>query len=229
MSTLTAIITSEAFLNGFFTLLGIVVTAILAPIIVDKVKAKKSGAEEKPLPKLEDHHIFSRIEMLRNYISVKFTLQNKGKELVFKDLLLNYLSIWEKGLKELAQEIETMDVESDEVMKVKIQTVIMKNFNKNSAEFSNYYKSTSYTSDEQRCLMVVMDKFNSWNYARTDSLCNSLMNICTCEFYPTKEIKSAVIFDTYINLFTDMISDAEQTISQLNGDLRGLVFRGVTL
>lgn len=127
---------------------------------------------------------------------------------------------------ELAHKLDGLD---DNISSTELQAIIMKCFNDGTKEFSNYYKNDRYTESERRCLDTVMNKFNSWNYQRVQSLGESLMSICNSQFYSTKTIKSAVIFDMYIQLFVDMTNDAEQTIGSINGDMRGLVFRGVTL
>lgn len=206
-----------AIVTGVFGIIGMFVTYFLSS---GKKKDKGDAVS------LKNHHIFSRAEMLRIYISAKFTLPNKGKELVFKDMLLNYIKIWEDLLMELANKLDDLD---DDIGSSALQAIIMKCFNDGMKEFSNYYKNEHYTASEQRCLDTVMSKFNSWNCQRVQSLGESLMSICNSQFYSTKTIKSAVIFDMYIQLFVDMTNDAEQTIGSINGDLRGLVFRGVTL
>lgn len=206
-----------AIVTGVFGIIGMFVTYFLSSGKKDKKNSVIS---------LKNHHIFSRSEMLKTYISAKFTLPNKGKELVFKDMLLNYIKIWEDLLMELANKLDELD---DDIDQTTLQTIIMKCFNDGSKEFNNYYKNDHYTESEQRCLDTVMSKFNSWNCQRVQSLGGSLMSVCGSQFYSTKTIKSAVIFDMYIQLFVDMTNDAEQTIGSINGDLKGLVFRGVTL
>ena len=207
-----------AIVTGLFGLAGMYFTYLLEP--------KKKKGKEEVRPSLKNHHIFSRTEMLRNYIEMKFTLPNKGKELVFRDMILNYIKIWEKELAKLAEQLEEV---SDDVNSTEFQAIIMKSFNNGTHEFTNYYKNSSYSLDEQQCLGLVMAKFNTWNYQRVQSFGNSLLSVCNSQFYSTKTIKSAVIFDMYIQLFVDMANDAEQTIGSVNGDLTGLIFRGVTL
>lgn len=206
-----------AIVTGIFGIIGMFVTYFLS----SGKKESKCGTVS-----LKNHHIFSRSEMLKTYILAKFTLPNKGKELVFKDMLLNYIKIWENLLMELAHKLDGLD---DNISPTELQAIVMKCFNDGTKEFSSYYKNDQYTENERLCLDTVMNKFNSWNYQRVQSVGDSLMSICNSQFYSTKTIKSAVIFDMYIQLFVDMVYDAEQTMGSINGDMRGLVFRGVTL
>lgn len=205
-----------AIITGVFGLIAIVLTWFLG---------KKPRTKEQ-MPKLERHHIFTRLDTLKNHINVNFSLPNKGKEVLFKDMLLTNLDIWKENLKELAV---ILDETCDSMDAVTFQNTILNHFEKGLNEFSSYYKGQGYTYDEQLSLDLVMAKFNRWNYPRINSFRDTLMIVCTSQFYLDHRIKSAVILDMYISLFVDTISDAESTIGEINGDLRGLVFKGITI
>lgn len=199
-----------------------IITTILAWFL-----GKRNNQHEKTdAPKLANHHIFTRLEMLKNHIDVNFTLPNKGKEVLFKDMLLNNLSIWKLNLTELALKLDDM---SENVDLVTFQNTILNHFEKGLNDFSNYYKTQGYTYDEQVSLDLVMAKFNRWNYPRINCFRDTLMIVCNSQFYLDYRIKSAVIMDMYISLFVDTMSDAESTIGEINGDLRGMVFKGITI
>ena len=187
-------------------------------------KPKNNSKEQTP--KLERHHIFTRIETLKNHIEMSFTLPNKGKELLFKDMLINNLEVWKDNLTDLAH---TLDETCESMDAVTFQNVILNHFEKGLNDFSMYYKTQAYTYDEQVSLDLVMAKFNRWNYPRIDAFRDTLMIVCNSQFYLDHKVKSAVIMDMYISLFVDTISDAESTIGEINGDLRGMVFKGVVI
>ena len=208
------------FVAGVFGILSIIVGAVVSK----KQKSKKQ--EEAHLPKLVEHHIFARIEMLKNHIEVSFTLPNKGKEALFKDLLINNLEVWKHNLKELAEEL---DGNCEELDITSFQNTILGKFEEGLYSFSSYYKTKDYTYDEQVALDIVMAKFNKWNYPRVKAFRDTLMIVCTSQFYLDHCVKSAVIMDMYISFLVDIIGDAESTIGEINGDLRGLVFRGITI
>lgn len=210
--------TYAAIATGFFGILTLVVGAI--------VNAKKGKKEISTIPKLVDHHIFARIEMLKNHIEISFTLQNKGKEALFKDLLLNNLDVWKNNLKDLAVVLDDLDENTESMV---FQNTILSRFEDAINSFNNYYKLQDYTYDEILSLDLVMAKFNRWNYPRIKAFRDTLMIVCTSQFYLDYHIKSAVIMDMYISLFVDTISDAESTIGEINGDLKGMVFKGITI
>lgn len=202
------------------------VFGIVTPVTLWYLNSRRKEKATPAMPKLVDHHVFMRIEMLKNHIDVNFTLPNKGKELLFKDLLLSNLSVWQANLKELA---ETLDQSCDAMDAMTFQNTILHYFSKGLSEFGDYYKSQGYTYDERVGLDLVMAKFNKWNYPRINSFRDTLMIVCNSQFYLDHRVKSAVIMDMYISLFVDTISDAESTIGEINGDLKGMKFRGVII
>lgn len=187
---------------------------------------KKSGEEEKEYPKLTDHHIFTRLAILKNQVEMSFTLKNKGKEALFKDMLLTHLDVWGDNVMKLATQLEECDNDIDGIT---FENIILNHFEKGLKDFSNYYKNSNFTYDEQVGLDLVMAKFNKWNYPRTKMFRETLLVVCNSQFYMSQKVKSAVILDMYISHFVDTISDAELTINDINGDLKGLVYKGITI
>lgn len=198
----------------------------LATIVLTWCLSRKPKEKRITTPKLEGHHIFTRLDTLKNHIDVNFTLPNKGKEILFKDMLITNLNVWNTNLRALAIEL---DNKCDQMDSVEFQNTILGHFEKGLQEFASYYRTQNYTHEEQIGLDLVMAKFNKWNYPRVNSFRETLMIVCTSQFYLDHRIKSAVILDMYISFFVDTISDAESTIGEINGDLRGIVFRGVTI
>lgn len=207
-----------AIITGVFGLIG-----GAGKIIFDKRKARNT---EDNSPRLVNHPIFARLDMVKNHISMSFELKNKGKQEVFKDLLNSNIDIWSCVLKDLATELDILPSSIDSV---ELSAIIMKHFENGIREFNGYYRISRYTIDEQKCLDIVMAKFNKWNYPRIQTTHDRLQSICTSPFYADSKIKSAVILDLYLSYFIDILDDAESTLNELNGDLKGLVFRGVVV
>lgn len=157
---------------------------------------------------------------------MSFTLKNKGKEAMFKDMLLMHLDIWGDNVMKLATQLEECD---DDIDGITFENIILNHFEKGLKDFSNYYKNSNFTYDEQVGLDLVMAKFNKWNYPRTKMFRETLLVVCNSQFYMSQKVKSAVILDMYISHFVDTISDAELTVNDINGDLKGLVYKGITI
>lgn len=209
-----------ATVTGSFTIGGMVVKYYL-----DR-KEKQAAKHKLAPPLLVNHPVFSRLEMLKTHIDMSFQLPNKGKELVFKDLLINNITIWSDVLEKLAEKLDDLDDSTDSTI---LHKVVTEHFENGIKNFGCYYRSNLYTQDEQKGMDIVMAKFNRWNFPRIQRFHETLAGICTSQFYSGSKVRSAVIMDMYISMFVDIIIDAEVTIGEINGDLRGLVFRGTTI
>lgn len=207
-------------ITGSFTIGGMVVKFYL-----DR-KMKQIEKNKVLVPMLVNHPIFSRLEMLKTHIAMSFQMPNKGKELVFKDLLINNIDIWRDVLRELAEKLDGLDDSTENTI---LHKIISEYFEYGIKNFSNYYRTNLYTIDEQRSLDIVMAKFNKWNYPRIQQFHDTITGVCNSQFYSGVKVKSAVIMDMYVSMFVDVINDAEATIGEINGDLKGLIFRNVTI
>jgi hypothetical protein len=76
---------------------------------------------------------------------------------------------------------------------------------------------------------LVLDKFNKWHEHRVKRLEETIPLIYGSRFYEDCYTRQAVIFDMYLGTVADMIGDAEKTMNEINGDLAGKVFRGITI
>lgn len=210
-----------ALITGSFTIGGMFVKFYL-----DR-KSKKLKLAEKDVPMFTEHQIFSRLEMLKNHIAMSFELANKGKEVVFKDLLINNIDIWRDIARELAEEFDQRSEETNDP--IELYNLIMKHYERGMHRSSNYYKNNNYTSDEQDALDIVMSKFNKWNFPRMESTHETIRSICNSQFYNGDKVKAAVVLDILLSMLVDTINDAQLTLNEINGDMRGLVFRGVEI
>lgn len=178
---------------------------------------------------LEYHPLFSRMDALDTYIKNGFHIENKGKEVVFKNLLEKRIAIWKEQLFQLAKEMDECCNNCNETDCIKLYSINMKYYNISYESSSNYYASHEYTCDEQKVLSIVMDKFVTWDRDRSSRMEANIESICNSKFYSDCRVKQAVIFDIYIGYFVDMINDAEKTLDSINGDLKGLVFKNIKL
>ena len=79
----------------------------LAAAIMQFVLPRFSKSKKvEDTPKLIYHPLFTRMDTMIGYIEHGFTLENKGKEAAFKELLLAKFKIWRTHLYELAEEVD---------------------------------------------------------------------------------------------------------------------------
>lgn len=210
----------------------IVITAIVAPIVtygatklIDKHYGTKDGEDGK-VPKLVEHPFFERMKVLRNSVLYSFEIRNKGKEAIFRDILVHKLDTFIEKMWQVCTQLDNTEEEMDDTS---LYNLVIDNFREAIKEYSIYYKHGDYTADEVKCIDIVMQKFNKWNCSRMENCMNSIDLIASSEFFVTNTTKMASILDMLLGQFIDTINDAQLTLNELNGDLKGLTFKGITL
>lgn len=210
----------------------IIITAIVAPIVtygakkfIDKFYKSNEEADQKP-PKLVEHPFFERMKVLRNSVLYSFEIKNKGKEAIFRDILVHKLDTFIEKMWQVCVKLDSTEEELDDTP---LYNLVIDNFREAIKEYSVYYKHGDYTHDEVQCIDIVMEKFNKWNCSRMENCMNSIDLIASSEFFDTNSMKMASILDMLLGQFIDTINDAQLTLNELNGDLKGLTFKGITL
>ena len=83
--------------------------------------------------------------------------------------------------------------------------------------------------EEKKALDIVMSKYDNWERDYTENLLCNISTCCNNQFYNSLDTKASVIFDIYLTCAVEVINSAQKTLDSLNGDLKGLVFKGVRL
>ena len=92
-----------AFVTGLFGL----ITGVVTTCIKQKFSKKKTTKKTNPKNLLINHHIFNRLDIVSTQVQQAFTLRNKGKEAVFKDIIVNQINIYINNLKNLAKDVDS--------------------------------------------------------------------------------------------------------------------------
>jgi|GEM_PF-5086709 len=204
------------------------IIAIVSTYVGIKKKRKKDSndKENKEKLKLIYHPAFTRIEYNKNTIKNCFDIKNKGKEILFKEIIIKHLDIYKTNLKEFAIHIDNnICIDYNE-----LENRSMEVLNKIVSELNSFYiNEMSYSSEEKRVLEIVLDKYQLWNNHRERIAVEMIQNVCGSVFYPSVYSKSVTILDIFLFLITDAVHEADKTLNGLNGDLKGLVFRGVMI
>lgn len=206
--------------NGLF---GVIIAVISATGVYWGAKLFK-GKDGKA--KLSSHPLFSKAEFNKSIILTHFKLENKGKEVVFKDILVNHMDIYKKHSLSLCELIDSEDIKSSNELyykSVEVMTSII-------TDLSTFYKyDTRFSQEEKQVLDIVMTKYNHWNYDREKEIISRIQEICGSAFYPDVYTKAVTVFDTFLFAMNDTVSDANKTLNNINGDLKGLKFKGVVI
>lgn len=194
--------------------------------IVPQLQAKKRKKELASLPKISDHPFFSRSEMIKHHIDMTFTLENKGKERVFKDIMMNQIVIFQESLTLICQQVDDGTIEtSQELLNLHIQTI-----DKIMFRHYHYYKTDDgYSQEDKEVLDIVMKKYAIWNKGRIEHLQSSIELVCGSPYYTDTNTRAAVIMDLYLGVMVDTLNNGSLTLGGINGDLSGLVFKNVKI
>lgn len=209
---------NESVLKEIIATIGTIIVAIVTGWFSYKTAKKSKGRIS-----LKKHSFFTRIEILQGEVTRNFNLKNKGKEIVFKEVIVTQLSIFNEILKNFAQDIEDGKItDSSELYNRAI--VDFENIYQNLHVF--YENSNMYSEEDKRVISIVMNKYEDWNEDIIGHCKENLLMICNSPFYSDVPTKGAVILDSYMSITVDTINYAEKTLNHINGDLRGLVFKG---
>lgn len=199
-------------------------TGVATVWITNRRKGNDNGSEEHR--DLKDHHFFGRISLLSDNVNRTFSLENKGKEVVFKDIITNQLALYVENLRKLAEEVDSgciMDCQH-------LYNRNLQCFNNILNSLHTYYKNNAkYSLEEQAVLDIVMKKYEKWHQDKIDYISENIMMACNSPFYDTIQVRTAVILDLYLGAAIDTINYAEKTLNNINGDLKGLKFRNVKI
>ncbi len=203
------------------------ITAIMGTYVgIKKKRRKNSNDEENDKLRLIYHPVFTRIEYNKNTIRNCFEIRNKGKEILFKEIISKHLDICKLFLKEFVNYIDdNKDIDYNQLENRSVE-VLSKIIN----ELNYFYISdTSYSAEEKKVLEIVLEKYQLWNSHRQNIAVDMIKNVCGSVFYPDAYAKTVTILDVFLFLITDVVDEADKTLNSLNGDLKGLVFRGVMI
>lgn len=201
-----------------------ILTAIIATLSAYVGLAKRTENKEKI--KIINHPVFTRIEFYKHIVLTSFEYKNKGKEIVFKEILDQHLTIYKIKLEELCKSIdENPSMDTTDLLNKSTQTL-----STITESLNNFYKTNAqFTDEEKQVLDIVLDKYHIWDSGRETKLLEMIENICGSAFYPDTYSKAVTIFDIFLFRISDTIEDANKTLNYINGDLKGLKFKGVVI
>lgn len=204
--------------GGFNVIIAIIaaIGAYFGSIVYKNRKCKQIS--------LKSHPIFARADLNKNIVLTYFVLENKGKEAVFKDILVNHMDIYKKHTFILCDAIVDLD-DSNELYTISVDIM-----NKIITDLRTFYKNNNaYNPQDIQVLDIVIAKYNNWDYDRELEVITRIQEICGSAFYPDIYTKGVTILDTFLFAMNDTVSAANKTLNSINGDLRGLKFKGVDI
>lgn len=218
--------------SGILSEVIVSITAILVAAIpayfaiLPQLQRRRQQTNEEVAIGIASHPFFNRAEMIKHHIDMTFSLENKGKEIVFKDIMMNQIEIYQEFLSEVCASVDRGEMETThDLYNAHIEVI-----DRITYRHYHYYKDNPrYTHEEQQVLDRVMKKYVIWNKPRIDHLQESLRTICNSPYYTDIYTQAAVIMDTYLGVMVNTLNEASITLGSINGDLSGLTFKGITI
>jgi len=96
-------------------------------------------------------------------------------------------------------------------------------------EFNQVDLIPNLMPEDRLTMSKIILKFNRWHKPRLDLINEAVESACNSSLYTTNLARTAAIFDTYVAIGSDTMIDAESTWNNMNGDLHGLRFHGLSL
>ena len=211
---------SETVMKSIIEAISALGVALIGTFSIKKYKKNNNKTQ-----KLKYHPVFQKIEFNKDLVQ-SFDFKNKGKELVFKEILNTHLEIYNKMLKEFVEAVDSAeDMDSNELTNRAVAVI-----SDIRDEILTFYENDkSYTEDEREAIKIVIAKYNNWNINRDKNMFEMVSQICGSSFYNTTYGKAVTILDLFSFSIIETIDDANKTLQSLNGDLKGLKFKGVVI
>jgi len=185
----------------------------------------ESDPPARPFLAQVKHPYFNRAEELKQHLRYSFNLPNKGKELVFKDVLIANIDIRSDLLMKICLDVDAgFIVTSQELLSRHLAA-----FHQIIEQHQVYFYNKNYSSEEQKALTIVMDKFIKWHYKRIEYMPASFNSVCASIFYPDVKIQNAIMMDSHSLEMANTIQDGQMTLGDINGDLADLTFKGIRI
>ena len=169
---------------------------------------------------LAAHPIFKCFKYWDLYLDNNFILEDKGRQVIFTDILRNKLSIFKKNVEKYLPKMELAKGEDA------LCDCALDMFYTSMREFRRYYKDGNYSNEDKKALSVVIAKFMSWQNDRNEIINNEITSICQSDAYGSNTFKIMLVLQLLqISLSSTMI-DASKTLMFVNGELSGLTYKG---
>jgi hypothetical protein len=187
---------------------------------------------DKKTDKLANHNLFSDLKRYRNKVQYNFSVEDKVKQEVYKDLLIKKLDAWSDLLLNLAKTIDnkctgcngvtcSSGLSLNELQQMHNQALIT-----GIDRYNNYYNNADYTEAEKDLCRYAIEKFNAMHASRVE-LVESVISMMNENFSFDQCPKSltAMVLTSYNAAFILAFKDMDEVINASNGYFIGKDFR----
>ena len=158
---------------------------------------------------------FSVMDELIAYGIDSISISNKFKDKVAKDFLKMKLKIFRDGFMEFVKRPEVFTLSGD-CLKAEVTTLFFGLINK--------YEEKAVADGIPQ---LFIEKFHAWHDPATQEVKRNIDALCTSNYITTNGQKLNAILINLSSAFYRTLIDAERTLGDINGHMKGLVYKGI--
>ena len=172
---------------------------------------------------IKDHPIFTQFMYWNRYLNNSFTLEDKGRELLFREILNVHIDSFRKKLVMLHE--NTKNINNIVEFKNKHICILYEIID----SLEKHFNDSMYSDEDKNLLNLVIPKFNKWCDQEYTLITERIEEICESDLYTSNLSRNIVILLSYQIMISIIILNTSKTLDKLNGELSGLRFKGVLI
>ncbi len=165
---------------------------------------------------LMKHPVHSRIDYWLKFKITHLQIQSDFRREVISDFLQVKLSTWKIHLLSLSQ--------LNNINKLSIEELEIKILEDLDRAITEYNKKC----ENQGIPKMFIEKFNEWHMDKVEDTYKRITQICQSSFYINNKHKIGAVLDKYMDALNATIIDAERTLQDVNGEMKGQKYKGLT-
>lgn len=173
---------------------------------------------------LYQHSVFQEIESYRNWVMYEFALKDQAKTSLFRAILLEVISIYEKYIRIYIEKTEKVD------SSITLFNTIGKCINDvliRIGEYDGDKSDTKYYEDNRQAVILATQKFLKIHRYKIKPFRIAMLESAKDEVYGGPlTMRRTAILGFFYTLLLELRRDMKITIEKINGDLDGKTFNG---
>lgn len=212
--------------KGIMFALSLLLVLVLARLAMIKLKdyeamlslkRKKLFVGDDRDIKLLEHRFFTAMDFYLNTRIPILPIREPGRAKIFRDFL-------DYKFRAIRDTMETLIKTNDIARMPQMQfEPLMMDFLNDAMEAYDEEARKEGIPD------VVLDKFALWHRGSVEQTSNFLLRVTQSPWYGSNIQKTVAILDYLTTVMHSTLLDAQFTLSRLNGELDGLVYKGITV
>lgn len=208
--------------------IGFIIVSIFSDFskILDSFKQLFSKRKRKEISKddLKKHYIFTHINYLKNIKINMLKFGDSGRNYLIKLLITHKLNYIEQALYEFIDETDF-----DHITNYDLETKIIQLYNNSISMYLTDFKKEAHTYEEEQIVQLVIDTlWLKYNDPQGDFGIKGIQDVISSTIYASNILKiHSLLLPLTVSLDVFLIK-CEKTLYNLNGQLTGRTFHGIT-